>query len=64
MLPSHFPRALRATLLALLALALPAAPGCTSDRLAPGQCEFDRDCADGQFCVDHYCRNPCATDGD
>ncbi|MFO0603598.1 MAG: hypothetical protein U0324_10515 [Polyangiales bacterium] len=56
----RLPGALGAAILALLALA----PGCTSDRISPGQCEFDRDCSGAQLCVDHYCRNPCATDAD
>jgi hypothetical protein len=52
--------AVRAALLALLVVAF----GCTTERIPPGQCEFDRDCAAGQHCADRYCRNQCATDAD
>jgi hypothetical protein len=45
------------TLVAIALLAL----SCTSRSIPSGQCEFDRDCSNGEVCVDNYCRPRCLT---
>ncbi len=59
---TSLPRLARAGLLAAFAAAW--ISSCTTDRIAPGQCEFDSDCPSGQACSARTCRPVCRADAD